>query len=145
MKEVIAKPKNETDFIKPFDGKIGRAFSGEDLIYSEVLKEWGVHNGIDIIGEINQSVNAICSGKISDIKYDYRIGNSIEIENGEFVIKYACISPLESLKVGDNVKVGEKIGTLSEDVGFEFDIEPHLHLEILQAGKQVNPQNFIHN
>lgn len=46
-KEEIKEPT----FIKPVEGDIIKEFASENLIYSETLKEWVTHNGIDIRAE----------------------------------------------------------------------------------------------
>lgn len=143
VKEVVANPKGEIIFSKPCDGKITESFSGDDLVYSKTLKEWVTHNGVDIKTKGSEAINAICDGEVINIKYDYRYGNIIEIKNGEYVVKYACVEPLKSLKIGDKVKTGEQIAIVSDDMGFELDKGPHLHLEILKNEKQTNPLSVI--
>lgn len=145
VKEVSTKPKNEVTFIKPCDGKIVEEFSAGDLIYSKTLKEWIIHNGIDITGSVGEEINSICDGEIIAIKYEHKQGDVIEIKNGEYVVKYACIEPLKSLKIGDKVERGEQIATISEDMGFELDNGSHLHLEILKNNVQINPSTLILN
>ena len=137
VKKVSAKPKKEIVFVKPCGGKIITAFSGEELIFSKTLKEWTIHDGVDI--------SSICEGEITNIKYDYKYGNVIEIKNDEYMIKYACVEPLESLKIGDEIEVGQQIATVSDDMGYEVSEGPHLHLEIFRNDVQINPSKLISN
>ena len=143
VKEVAAKPKKEIVFSKPCEGKFITAFSGEDLVFSKTLKEWIVHNGVDISVKEGEIIKSICDGEVISIKYDYRYGNVIEIKKDEYMIKYACIEPLESLKIGDEIEVGQQIATVSDDMGFELDNGAHLHLEIIKDNKQINPSDVI--
>ena len=143
VKEVVAIVKKETFFSKPCDGKIVESFSGDDLVYSQTLKEWVTHNGVDIGGKEGEIINSVCDGEITNIKYDYKYGNVIEMKSGEYLVKYACVKPIESLKIGDKVKMGQQIATISDDMGFELDNGTHLHLEIIKDNKQINPSDVI--
>lgn len=145
VKEAIAIAKKEIIFSKPCDGEIVKNFSGDDLIYSKTLKEWIIHNGIDISGKKGEIINSVCDGEVINIKYDYKYGNVIEIKNGEYIIKYASIEPVDSLKIGDKVKKGQQVAMMSDDVGFELDNGAHLHLEIIKNNKQINPSSLISN
>lgn len=142
-KEVVAKPKKDISFAKPCNGNIVIAFDENNLLYSNVLKEWVIHSGVDIGVESGDAILAICDGKIIDIRYDYKLGNVVEVENGEYVVKYACIEPIDSLKVGSEIKLGDKIAVASSDAGFELDNGLHLHLEIFKDNIQVNPASVI--
>ena len=144
-KEVSVKPKIEVTFSKPSNGKIITVFSNKELIYSKTLKEWTVHNGVDISGKSGEMINSVCDGKVTNIKYDYKYGNVIEIRNGEYIVKYACVESLKDLKIGDEIKRGQQIAKISDDMGFELDNVTHLHLEILKNGEQINPSSMIYD
>lgn len=145
VKEVSVKPVQKISFIRPCDGDAIEEFSGDDLIYSKTLKEWVVHNGIDVIGNVGAAVNSVCDGEIVDIRYEYKFGNVIEIKNEEYIVKYACVAPVNDLKVGDKIKKGQQIASISDEMGFELDNGPHLHLEILKNNVQINPSKLISN
>lgn len=142
-KEVVAKPKKEVSFAKPCNGNVVTTFSENNLLYSNTLKEWIIHDGVDISVESGDSILAICDGKVIDVRYDYKLGNVVEVESGEYVVKYACIEPIDGLKVGNEIKLGDKIAVASTDAGFELDNGLHLHLEILKDNIQVNPNSVI--
>ena len=144
-KEVSAKPKREIVFAKPCEGKIITAFSGEELILSKTLKEWTIHNGVDISVDLGEAINSICDGEITNIKYDYKYGNIIEMKSGEYFVKYACIEPLKSLKIGDKIEGGQQIAAVSDDMGYEISEGPHLHLEIFRNDVQIDPVVVIQN
>ncbi len=145
VKEVIAPIDNTQKYAKPLQGEVVEAFSNDDLTYSETLKEWRIHNGIDIKSVSSIDVYAVNDGEIVDIKFEYELGNVIEIKHGELNAIYAAINPEQTLKVGDKVKKGEKIATISSECGFEIDKGDHLHFEIWKNGKQLNPCDVIEN
>lgn len=143
VQEVVAKPKKEVFFVKPCNGNVITAFAENNLLYSNTLKEWVIHDGVDISLENGEAIFSVCDGNIIDIRYEHKLGYVIEIQNEEYVVKYACIEVMKGLKVGDKVKQGMQIAIASNDLGFEQDNGLHLHLEIFKNGSQINPSDVI--
>ena len=48
----------ELSFIKPVDGEISKEYAKDNLVYSETLKEWTTHLGIDIKADKTTVVKA---------------------------------------------------------------------------------------
>ena len=119
-------------------------FRSENLIYSETLKEWVTHNGIDIKAEKATIVKASSEGTIKSIKNDPRYGITIVIEhtNG-YVSVYSNLLTAEFVKEGEKVKQGQTIGTVGNTAAFEIADDPHLHFEILKDNKYINPSEYI--
>ena len=49
----------------------------------------------------------------------------------------------EFVKVGEEVKQGQSIGTVGNTATFEILDEPHLHFEISKEGEILDPKQFI--
>ena len=128
----------------PVDGEISRNFSKDSLVYSETLKEWITHLGIDIKAPRTSIVKASEAGKVESIKNDPRYGLTIIIShtNG-YKSVYSNLLTTEFVKEGDSVKKGQSIGTIGNSASFEIADEPHLHFEILKDGIQVDPNIYI--
>lgn len=137
---IIADPV----FTNPVTGEIIKAFNKENLIYSETLKEWTTHTGIDIKAEITTVVQASANGKIKAIKNDPRYGITVIIshDNG-FETRYSNLLTAEFVKEGEDVKQGQTIGTVGNTAAFEILDEPHLHFEILKNSEYLDPTQFI--
>ena len=136
--ETSAKPTKKVEnkdlvFQKPVEGEIIKEFAKDNLIYSETLKEWVTHMGIDIKADKTTVVTASEAGTIKTIKNDPRYGLTIIIdhENG-FQTVYANLLSSEFVKTGDKVEKGQPIGTVGNTAMFESADEPHLHFEILK-------------
>lgn len=146
--EVKEEPKKEEikapTFVKPVEGDIIKEFASENLIYSETLKEWVTHNGIDIKAEKACIVKASSEGTIKSIKNDPRYGITIVIEhtNG-YISVYSNLLTAEFVKEEEKVKQGQTIGTVGNTAVFEIADEPHLHFEILKDNKYLNPSEYI--
>lgn len=139
-----AEKKSEPTFIKPVEGEIIREFAKESLVYSETLKEWVTHNGIDIKAEKTTIVKASEEGTVKSIKNDPRYGITVVIEhtNG-YVSIYSNLLTAEFVKEGENVKQGQTIGTVGNTATFEIADESHLHFEILKDNEYLNPSEYI--
>ncbi len=142
------KPKKEQEkeitFMKPVDGEIIRGFAKDNLIYSETLKEWITHVGVDIKANKTEVVKASADGKIKSIKNDPRYGITVVIEHNQgFVTTYANLLTAEFVVVGESVKQGQTIGTVGNTATFEIADEEHLHFEISKDSENVDPSVYI--
>ena len=103
-----------------------------------VLKVYKLHTGIDIAGSgcNGAKVVAANSGTVITAKYSTAWGNHIIIDHGGGIVTLYAHSSKLLVKVGDKVEKGQeimKVGTTGYSTG------PHLHFEIRENGKSVNP------
>lgn len=141
------KEDNKTQsiaFTKPVDGEITKEFAKEKLVYSNTLEEWTTHLGIDIKADKTTVVKASEVGTVKSIKNDPRYGLSVIIEHQDgYETLYANLLTAEFVKVGEQVKQGQSIGTVGDTATFEIVDEPHLHFEITKNGEQIDPSTLI--
>ena len=136
--------KKELEFGIPIEGEITKEFAKDNLIYSETLKEWVTHLGIDIKAEQASVVKASESGKISSIKNDPRYGLTVIIEHDDgYKTVYSNLLTTEFVEVGEEVEKGQTIATVGSSAAFEIADESHLHFEILKDNVYVNPTDLI--
>ena len=121
-----------------------REYAKDNLIYSETLKEWVTHMGIDIKADKTTVVKAAEEGTIKSIKNDPRYGLTIVIEheNG-FQTVYSNLLTSEFVVENEKVEKGQSIGTVGNTAPFEIADEAHLHFEIVKDGLQVDPNIYI--
>lgn len=136
--------KPDPTFIKPVEGEILREFAKENLVYSETLKEWITHNGIDIKAEKTTVVKVSADGTVKSIKNDPRYGITVVVEhvNG-YVSIYSNLLTAEFVKEGESVKQGQTIGTVGNTATFEIADESHLHFELLKDNEYLNPSEYL--
>jgi murein DD-endopeptidase MepM/ murein hydrolase activator NlpD len=134
----------ELSFIKPVEGEIIKEFANENLVYSQTLKEWVTHNGIDIEAEKTTIVKSAEDGTVKSIKNDPRYGTTVVIEhtNG-YVTVYSNLLTAEFVKEDETVEKGQTIGTVGNTAVFEIADESHLHFEILKDNVYLNPSKYI--
>lgn len=98
------------------------------------------HKGIDFGGNKGDPIFATADGTVSRTGYDRAMGNYIFIKHGngiETVYMHLTASLVEK---GQNVKKGEKIGTLGST---GRSTGPHLHYEVHKNGEAINPRPYI--
>ena len=142
----IKKEVEEKDpfFESPIAGEVMKEFAKDSLIYSETLKEWTTHLGIDIKAERATVVKASADGTVKDIKNDPRFGLTIIIEHSNgFETRYANLLTTEFVSEGERVKAGQTIRTVGDSAVYEIVDESHLHFEILKDSENVNPSEYI--
>lgn len=139
--EVVEK---EPSFAKPVEGEIQKEFAKDTLVYSETLKEWITHTGIDIKADKTTVVKAAEEGTVKSIKNDPRYGITVVIEHSKgYTTVYSNLLTAEFVKEGEKVKQSQTIGTVGNTATFEIADDYHLHFEILKDGENVNPSLYI--
>lgn len=99
-----------------------------------------MHEGIDFAGKIGTPIYATGNGIVVKPKNESGYGRQIMIDHGfGYKTRYAHLNSI-SVKPGDYVKRGQKIGELGNS---GRSTGPHLHYEVILRGKPVNPINYI--
>lgn len=99
------------------------------------------HYGIDIAASPNESVLATLDGTVILATYTADTGYVIQVQHGQNLVSVYkhCGSLLK--KVGDTVKAGEAIALVG-NTG-EKSTGPHLHFEIWNRGRALDPAKYI--
>ncbi|RLA06746.1 MAG: hypothetical protein DRQ51_08460 [Gammaproteobacteria bacterium] len=99
-----------------------------------------MHAGVDIAAKYGSDVISVASGIISKVVSKKGYGKMVEIKHGDGIFTRYAHNSRAMVKVGDKVKAGTviaKIGQTGRSTG------PHVHFEVVQNGKKVNPITFI--
>ena len=131
-------------FIKPVEGEISVEFAKDTLIYSNTLKEWVTHMGVDIKADKATVVKASAEGTVKSIKNDPRYGITVVVEhvNG-FETIYSNLLTAEFVSEGENVKKGQTLGTVGNTATFEIADSSHLHFERQKNDTNLDPTLYI--
>ena len=99
------------------------------------------HFGIDIAASPNESVLATLDGTVILATYTADTGYVIQVQHGQNLVSVYkhCGSLLK--KVGDSVKAGEAIALVG-NTG-EKTTGPHLHFEVWNKGRALDPTKYI--
>lgn len=100
------------------------------------------HKGIDIASKEGSSILAVADGIVTWSGDRTGYGNLVELNHGNgYVTRYGHNKQL-LVNTGDRVRKGEAIalmGSTGRSTG------PHVHIEVMHNGKQVNPDKYLNN
>jgi len=105
-----------------------------------ILKTKKLHTGIDIGAPSGASVVAAAGGTVTHAGWLGAYGNAILIEHGgNITTLYGHLSSI-SVKVGDTVEKGDKIGKVGST---GLSTGPHLHFEVRVNGDPTSPWSYF--
>jgi len=117
-------------FFTPIQGVITEKFSASTL-----------HYGVDVVAKENSRVASVLSGTVVVSDWNPETGQSIGIQHKDGYLSFYKHNSVLLRSVGDYVKGGEHVAIIGDSGGFSSG--SHLHFELWQNGKPVNPENFI--
>lgn len=134
---IIDKIKDtKIKFVKPVSGTITSHYGAREVIFEGIDS---YHTGTDIAAKKGTKVVSSIEGKVTRASYNQYNGNFVEVANGKIETIYCHMSKL-SVKVGDKVKAGTKIGEVGST---GLSTGPHLHFEIVYDGTKIDPEMIL--
>lgn len=123
---------------KPLAYQAARISSPFGKRYHPVLHQYKVHWGVDYAAPKGTPIYAAGDGVVQMAKYHGSYGNYVKIRhNAEYSTAYGHISTIaRGIRPGTRVTQGQVIayvGNTGRSTG------PHLHYEIIQNGRRINP------
>ncbi len=144
VEETKKEEAKKLAFTMPVEGEIQKEYAKDKLVYSDTLKEWVTHTGIDIKADKTTVVKSAEDGKVTAIKNDPRYGTTVIVEHSDgYETRYANLLTAEFVTVGEKITKGQTIGTVGDTGSFEILDEPHLHFELLKNGEYQDPTSVI--
>lgn len=140
-----AKTDIKTKGQPPVSGKVIKEFSDTELIYSNTMKDWRTHAGIDIAANQDTPVTAIKDGVLKKVYEDSLFGTTVVIHHDEDGTDsvYSNLKDATKDPIGTPVKMGDVIGKIGKTAVSETEDEPHLHFEIKLGDTFLSPREFI--
>ncbi len=132
----IANIKATTTFIKPIEGTISSKYGQREPTTATVPKN---HTGIDIAANLGTKIKSATEGEVVIASEEGDYGKHLKIQIGEVSIIYAHCNNLY-VKQGDKVSQGQEIaevGSTGNSTG------PHLHFEIRNSERTIDPQKIL--
>lgn len=134
-------------FIKPNDGFVTVSHSEDTPVFSPTMLDYRTHIGVDVSGDVGESVKAVNGGIITEIYSDDLLGNTVCVKNaGGYTVKYSNLMPVlaDGIEVGEVIETGRVIGGIGETAISEAAEASHLHLEIYdENGNAIDPEELI--
>ena len=121
---------------------LGLDYADDRLVMWDTLELWKWHPAVDFVGE--GDVVAVLDGTFTDVEKTTLDGNVVTITHADgYVSIYKSLGSDITVKVGDTVKAGDKIGVTSTSMMSELNTGAHLHFELKKDGKYVNPASVL--
>ena len=133
-------------FTLPVNGTLSKKHDATAQVFSNTMKDYRVHLGVDINTEQNAAVCAAADGTVSQIWEDALMGYCVAVVHGGdacTVYKNLAETLPEGIEEGVSVKAGQTIGYVGESAMVEIAEEPHLHFEMTVNGIAVDPLAYF--
>lgn len=121
--------------VNPISGHITSRYGAREDIRDHT------HQGLDIAAKIGTHIKAVADGTVTHSGTMGGYGNLIIIDHGNGITTYYGHCNKLYKKVGTKVLAGDviaEVGSTGNSTG------PHLHFEIRENGKYVNPQKYLY-
>ena len=135
----------EINFIMPVEnGVCTKDFTEASVVYNKTLGVYTGHMGMDITGADGANVLCVYDGEITSIVSSYLQGTTVTVTHANGLKSiYNSIEIDEGLSVGDKVRQGDVIGTISDNNRQEYKDGAHLHFEVEENGVKVSPTKYF--
>ena len=123
----------------PLNAKMGKDFSMGVPVFSETMKDYRTHNGVDFIAEAGAPVHPIAEGKVISVKSDELFGNTVTVDHGGGIVSaISGLAPEGLIHEGANVYNETVIGLVGARPVEAAD-GSHVHLEVRLNGVLQDP------
>ena len=128
----------------PVSGETVAAYAMDCLSYNQTTRDWRVHNGVDLAAETGPAVLAAAAGVVYTTYNDDIMGTTVVIRHdGGYTTQYASLAEDLQVSAGDQVSLGQAIGTVGETALVETAMGPHVHFSVLYNDASMDPNEFL--
>lgn len=123
--------------LPPVDGRISSLFGNRS---DPIHRARSHHRGIDIAMARGAAVRAAGDGEVRTATYSGGCGLLVSIDHGgDLSTRYCHLSGVRVWR-GERVLAGQRIGAVGAT---GRATGPHLHFEVISAGRQVDPASYL--
>ena len=121
-----------------------KSYTSSTVVFNKTLGVYTGHMGIDFAAEAGTAVVAAYDGTIESVTSSYLQGTTITINHGNGLKTiYNSVEANENLAEGQKVKKGDTIATVSDNNRQEYKDGAHLHFEVIENGKKIDPETYL--
>lgn len=130
-------------FYSPLSLSVTKDYSMGVPVFSQTMKDYRTHNGVDFTGIKGENVKTPGEGTVVSVTKDALWGNTVTIDHHNGITSSVSGLADEALiEVGKEVYAGTIIGTVGT-VPIESADNPHVHLEMRANGQLVDPLEIL--
>ena len=116
----------------------------EALSYNQTTRDWRTHNGVDIAAEAGTEVVAAADGDVYTTYEDESLGYTVVIRHeGGYTTHYSSLGEDLRVQAGDQVQMGQVIGTVGSTALVETVLGPHVHFSVTYQDVAMDPAEFL--
>jgi murein DD-endopeptidase MepM/ murein hydrolase activator NlpD len=142
--EPVPTEKRTLKTMAPVEGSPIFGYSMEALSYNQTTRDWRVHNGIDLAAEDNAPVMAAADGEVYTVYEDDSMGTTVVIRHtGGYTTKYSSLAEEPAVAPGDQVTMGQVIGTVGTTALVEAAMGAHVHFSVTHLDVLMDPAEFL--
>jgi murein DD-endopeptidase MepM/ murein hydrolase activator NlpD len=120
----------------------GRVSSGYGWRADPLQGRSRFHGGIDLAAKYGTTVPAAAAGTVVTAEAQGSYGLTVVLRHPDgFESRYAHLASLD-VTVGETVAQGQQVGRVGST---GRSTGPHLHFEVMQSGRRVDPEQFVRN
>ena len=128
----------------PVSGQTIAEYAMDCLSYNQTTRDWRTHDGIDIAAEAGTQVCAAADGTVYTVYEDETMGTVVVIRHaGGYTTQYSSLAAEVSVAPGDEVVMGQTIGTVGTTALLETTLGHHVHFSVSRDGESVDPGEFL--
>lgn len=123
-----------------------KACALDKLVFSETMKDYRVHTGLDLASPMGSEVLCYTAGTVESVQEDPFYGKVVTVRHDYgLVTVYANLAPelAEGIRTGAELNAGDCIGYVGSTAIAETAEEPHLHFEMLLGGERIDPEKEL--
>ena len=117
--------------------------------YREICKEREVlarevFGGLDITADLGTQVLSMAEGTVTRVYDDGLMGTTVMVDHGSGLVSTYCgLAAPAAVEEGQQVARGAVLGAVGDTAIAESGMPPHLHLEAVLDGQQVDPLDYL--
>ena len=116
----------------------------ETMVFNSTLGRFSTHLAIDFFAEEGTKVCAAYDGIVENVETTLLKGTTVTINHGNGLkTVYNSLLDGESVTVGQKVVKGDVIGSVSVSNRQEAGSGAHLHFEVIEDNKNVDPMKYL--
>lgn len=127
-------------FVRPSKFRTSTGFGMKRVVNGHMLKDY-FHSGLDFAAPAGSPIVSTADGTVIMTGRNFRLhGNCVAVDHGQGVISIYIHMKTISVKKGEHVRSGEKLGTVGQTGRANG---PHLHFSIYVNQVATNPMDWF--
>lgn len=116
----------------------------ETMTFNSTLSRYSAHLAVDFYAAEGTNVLAVYKGVVESVENSPLTGVTVTIDHGDGLKTiYNSLGETDMVTVGQTVEQGDVIGTVSVSNKQEYKEGAHLHFQVKEDGKIIDPEKYL--